>query len=606
MDAGGLAQMSHAPFNQAHGMTMSSGLASRRGGQSIKPLSFDTTKSPTENDNGAPTPRTSRSHLLAGLRTAPKSASAASFPNGPASPTVGIHGQNRNSMASNMYDNVYNGPKTSMPRFGNGHHQQQRLQQHQQQQAQVQLQQQMGYNNGMGYVQQQQLQQQQSQQQQQYQQQQQSQQQQYGQQYTAEQILAPPQIQLDETTQEQIDPNFHAQLVYTNAYLSEQQQRLQLQLKALQAAAQQFQGLSINNQAQVLQQAYPNMYQQQVQNLQAMATPVTPQNVYSFYDPATGQQTLYVDQSQAMNTQYFNQQAQLSNAYANVQQPSVGTPRVQVSPPPVENNKASFRNPSPPRRFDSPVENPTPLPPPSANAFRRGHKKSSSTANGNKGQLSIATEDALRSVGPKTASFPLTPMTAGYGPGQARAGEHPVRQPRNPPSMDELKAKPTAKHDGSKNFVTRTRRSAINNLVRAGLERRKEVRSSGSISPISETTEEMVETPMTDNDSDSDRSGSGSLVDNDDAECSLPSSRTSTGSWGAIGSDRPSSRQKVNRSSVDSTASSDNESFRDPGSFASLLKKGSNKGIKAEAVDGQRKAPMLVLTSAEKRKLTLA
>jgi hypothetical protein len=154
----------------------------------------------------------------------------------------------------------------------------------------------------------------------------------------------------------------------------------------------------------------------------------------------------------------------------------------------------------------------------------------------------------------------------------------------------------------SKNFVTRTRRSAINNLVRAGLERRKEARSTGSISPISESTEEMVETPMTDNDSDSGRSGSGSLVDHDDAECSLPSSRTSTGSWGAIGSDRPSSRQKLNRSSIDSTSSSDNESARESGSFASLLKK-SNRVVKTEVADGQRKAPMLVLTSAEKRKL---
>ena len=168
--------------------------------------------------------------------------------------------------------------------------------------------------------------------------------------------------------------------------------------------------------------------------------------------------------------------------------------------------------------------------------------------------------------------------------------------------MDELKSKPTAKHEGSKNFVTRTRRSAINNLVRAGLERRKEARSSGSISPISETAEELVETPLTDNESDSGRSGSGSLVDHDDAECSLPSSRTSTGSWGAIGSDRPSSRQKVDRNSVDSTSSSDNEGAREPGSFASLLKN-SNRGVKPEAVDGQRKAPMLVLTSAEKRKL---
>jgi len=565
MDAGGLAQMAHPSFNSAHSLNMPSGLASRRGGQNIKPLSFDTMKSPSEMDNGIPTPRTSRGHLLAGLRTAPKTATAASFSNQPASPTTFVpQARNRNSMGPGLYDNtsVFNGPKTSVPRFGG--------QQHQQHQG--------GYNSNISF----------------------------GQQYAAEQVMA-PQIQLDEPVQEQIDPNLHAQLLYTNLYLNEKQQRLQQQLRALQAAAQQFQGMSLGGQMQMMQQGYPNIYQQQVQNVQAMMTPVTPQhNVYSVYDPNTGQQTLYVDQSQAQLQQLspqFVHQTQMANAYPGVQQASAPAPRLQVSPPPQEHNKASFRNPSPPRRFDSPIENPVPLPPPSANAFRRGHKKSSSTANGNKSTLSIATEEGPKIAGPKTASFPLTPMTAGYGPGQARAGEHPVRQPRNPPSMDELKARPTAKHEGSKNFVTRTRRSAISNLVRAGLERRKDARSTGSISPISESTEEIVGTPLTDNDSDSGHSGSGSLVDHDDAECSLPSSRTSTGSWGAIGSDRPSSRQKLDRSSGDNA--SDSEGSREPGSFASLLKS-VNRDVKTEVSDGQRKAPMLVLTSAEKRKLVVA
>ncbi|KAK0652485.1 hypothetical protein B0T16DRAFT_323435 [Cercophora newfieldiana] len=563
MDAGGLAQMSHAPFNSGHGPAMSSGIASRRGGQNIKPLSFDSMKT-TEIDNGMPTPRTSRSHLLAGLRTAPKTSTGTHFNTGPASPTTfAPQSRNRNSMGPGLYDNsMFNGPKTSLPRYG-GQQQQQQPQQHQVS---------YGSNNS------------------------------YGQQYTADQVLAPPQVQLDEHVQEQIDPNLQAHILYQKAYLADQQQRLQHQLMVLTAAAQQFQGLSLGGQTQMMQQGYPNMYQQ-LQNAQAMMTPVTPQNnFYSMYDPATGQQTLYVDQGQAQLqaqvTPQFVHQTQLGNGYSGLQQANIGAPRVQVSPPPMEHNKASFRNPSPPRRFDSPIENPVPLPPPSANAFRRGHKKSSSTANGNKGGLSIATEEAPRGSGPKTASFPLTPMTAGYGPGQARAGEHPVRQPRNPPSMDELKSKPTAKHEGSKNFVTRTRRSAINNLVRAGLERRKDARSTGSTSPVSETTEELVETPLTDNDSDSGRSGSGSLVDHDDAECSLPSSRTSTGSWGAIGSDRPSSRQKVERSGLDNN--SDSEAA--PGSFASLLKS-ANRGVKTEVVDGQRKAPMLVLTSAEKRKL---
>jgi hypothetical protein len=466
-----------------------------------------------------------------------------------------------------MYDN-YNGPKTSIPRFAS-----------QQQPQQAQQPQQQAYNQASSF----------------------------NQQYTAEQVLAPPQLQLNEG-QEHIDPNLHAQLLYTNAYLSEQQQRLQQQLRALQAAAQQFQGLSLNGQPQVMQQGYPTVYQQQLQNAQAMMAQATNQSgVYAVYDQITGQPTLYMDQNQAqaqlnaqlhaqLNAQLANQ-AQLANAYANMQQPAVGTPRLQVSPPPSSQTPTGVRIPTPPRRFDSPAEAHTPLPPPSANAFRRGHKKTPSVAN--KNQLSISTNDEpLKSVGPKTASFPMTPMTAGYGPGQGRAGEHPVRQPRNPPSLDELKSKPTAKHEGSKNFVARTRRSAISNLMRAGLERRKEVRSSGSISPISESTEERVGTPVTDNESDSGRSGSGSLIDRD--ECSLPSSRTSTGSWGAIGSDRPSSRQKLHRSSVDSM-SSDAENPREPGSFASLLKN-SNRGVKAEG-DVQRKPGRLVLTSTEKRKL---
>jgi len=432
----------------------------------------------------------------------------------------------------------------------------------------------------------------------------------FQQHYTPDQILAPPQLQIDEQIQEEMDPTHQAQLLAANQFLQAQQQQLQQQLLNLQAAAQQFQALNLNAQyqQQQQQQVFASVYQQQLRNQQPV--PTSQPGIYSVYDPATGQQTLYVDQSQQqqLNAQILNQN-QYNNGYVNVQQQqqqqqSVTTPRVQVSPPPVENNPASFRNPSPPRRFESPVENPAPLPPPSANAFRRGHKKSNSLVNSaNKGGLTINTEEPVKVAGPKTATFPMTPMTAtgGYGPGQGRAGEHPVRQPRNPPSLDELKAKPTTKHEGSKNFVARTRRSAIHNLVRAGLERRKEARSSGSISPISEDNEEpeLVQTPVSEHGSDSGHSGSGSLVDGDDAESSLPSSRTSTGSWGAIGSDRPSSRQKLERS-PDST--SDNESGQDAGSFASLLKN-ANRLSKADNVDGPRKAPMLVLHSAEKRKV---
>lgn len=195
-------------------------------------------------------------------------------------------------------------------------------------------------------------------------------------------------------------------------------------------------------------------------------------------------------------------------------------------------------------------------------------------------------------------------MSGGYGPGQARAGEHPIRQPRGPPSLDELKSKPTAKHEGSKNFAARTRRSAVHNLVRAGLERRKGTSNSpGNMSPVSETADESC-SPITDNDSDSGRSGSGSLIGEE--ECN--SSRTSaSGTWGAIGSDRPSSRQKA-RESTDSIAIGDSLTHGETenNSFAHVFKHGALRANNKsqDGVDVQRKAPRLVLTSVEKRKAT--
>lgn len=556
MHTGGLAQMSHNDFASPSGLGMpSGGIASRRGGQNIKPLSFDVIKSSADvQDNGVPTPRTSRGHLLAGLRTAPKSATATTFANGTMSPQV--YGRN-NGMAENMYggsNHMYNAPKTSLPRIAT-----------QQQQG--------AYNmtgmSGMGH-----------------------------QHYTPEQILA-PEFHIDEQVQDQMDPNLYAQLVQANLYLAQQKQRLQQQLLNVQAAAQQFQGLNLNGQQALQQQlALQSLYQQQ-QQLQAMqqsinaSTPIQ-QNLFTYYDPTT-RITYLVDPTtgQMQPSFYDNQPSTPQSAY--FQQPNQGTPRVQVSPPPTENTAPTQRTITPPKKSEMTGE-PTPLPPPSANAFRRGHKKSSSLANVNK-NLSVASDESLNLAGPKTASLPLSPLpNGGYGPGQARAGEHPIRQPRGPPALDELRAKPTAKHEGSKNFAARTRRSAVHNLMKAGLVRRKGTGSScGSMSPVSETAEEVT-TPLTDNESDSGRSGSGSL--SGDAELSLASSRTSaSGGWGAIGSDRPGSRQKSRRS-VDSQASTG----EGDGSFASVFKHGSQRQAKAEGQPGQRKAPRLVLTSAEKRK----
>ncbi|KAG6008671.1 hypothetical protein E4U21_004026 [Claviceps maximensis] len=603
MDAGGLAQMSSKSFNSAHGLPLpSAGLASRRGGQNIKPLSFDTIKQDNATkDGGAPTPRTSRSHLLAGLRTAPKSSTATSF--GPISPAPNATSRHyaRRSMAANLHgyghDNVcHPAPKTSMPQYGG-------------------VQQQTSYSNMIG-----------------------------GAHYTVDQVLAPPELAMDNQVQEYMDPNLYAQLVATNMYLAQQQQRLQQQLRDVQEAAQQFQQLNLNN-AQLTQQQMALYEQQQQlrtmqQQLGVQAAMTQGQQVY--YSPVTGQ--YYVDTSSANAAQaanpsyssYAEQQQQqplspaVNNGYHHQQQQQQqhaqqlyhatqqGTPRVQVSPPPEIYHQSLFPSPSPPKRHESPSEV-TPLPPPSANAFRRGHKKLSSIAPSAHSTLSAGGAipgDAPQSAGPKSASFPLTPLTGGYGPGQARAGEHPVRQPRGPPSLDELKSKPTVKHEGSKNFAARTRRSAVHNLVRAGLERRKGTGSStGSMSPVSETAEGSY-SPMTDNESDSGRSGSGSLIGEE--ECG--SSRTSaSGSWGAIGSDRPTSCSMICTSleGLGSGSSSNNNISNGAGnhhmplsevensSFANVFKNSGTRATKAQdAGVAPRKASRLVLTSIEKRKAT--
>jgi hypothetical protein len=551
--------MSYNNFPSSNGLGLpGSGFASRRANApNLKRLNFEPTKQSDPQDNGAPTPRTSRSHLLAGLRTAPKSATSSTFPS-TAPPTQLQH---NTGLAGSMYADKesYGGPKTSL--YSN---------------------QQGGYN-------------------------QMNSRQMYS---VPEQPLAPPEIFVDEHGQEQMDPNLYAQLVATNMYLAEQQQRLQQQLINVQAAAQQFQGLSLGMGNQMQQQfATPpvtpqNVYQQQQvkTNMQPIITPVmgAQPGIYSYYNPMTGQQSYFMDQS-AQQTQFVDQQVgQQSVNYSPPQQN--GTPRFQVSPPPQSDTPTFTRSISPPKKSQSPPSDHAPLPPPSAGAFRRGHRKANSMAIGT--DVPATFDGPKSALLPKSMGFPSTPTASGFGPGQARAGEHPIRQPRGPPSLDELIAKPTTKFEGSKNFATRTRRNAVHNLVRAGMERRRAPGSagSGSMSPVSEVGE-VTFSVSSDNDSDSGRSGSGSLS----GRPSLGSSRASA--HGAIGSDRPSSSQKERSlerksvASVDSnfttaSVSSDDDSSIG-GSFAAVFKNG---GKKPEPTNAERKAPMLVLTSAEKRK----
>lgn len=544
--------MSYNNFPSSNGLGMpGSGFASRRAnGTNIKRLSFEPPKHSDSQDNGAPTPRTSRSHLLAGLRTAPKSATSSTFPS-TAPPTQLQH---NTGLGGSMYaeNESYGGPKTS---------------------------------NNFG------------------------QQSSYGaraasrQMYSVpEQILSPPEIHVDEHGQEQMDPNLYAQLVATNMYLAEQQQRLQQQLINVQAAAQQFQGMNLGMQQQFATPPITpqNMYQQQVKNnMQPIITPVMGQpGVYSHYNPMTGVQSYFMDNQQ--QNQYMDQQILQQQSVNNYSPPQQhGTPRFQVSPPPQSDTPTFTRSISPPKKTSSPPQDHAPLPPPSASAFRRGHRKANSMAIGT--DIMPSFDGPKSAMLPKTVGFPST--AAAFGPGQGRAGEHPVRQPRGPPSLDELVAKPTTRFEGSKNFATRTRRSAVHNLVRAGMERRRSPGSagSGSMSPVSEAGEAVFS--ASDNDSDSGRSGSGSLS----GRPALGSPRTSA--HGAIGSDRPSSRsneRSMERKSVASlnssftAASVSGDEGSVGGSFAAIFKNG---GKKPEVVELERKAPMLVLTSAaEKRK----
>lgn len=165
----------------------------------------------------------------------------------------------------------------------------------------------------------------------------------------------------------------------------------------------------------------------------------------------------------------------------------------------------------------------------------------------------------IKTSGPKSAGYPQTPMTGTFGPGQGRAGEHPVRQPKGPPSIDELKAKPTSKHEGSKNFAARQRRRAVHNLVRAGLERRTERTSgSGSATPASET--EFNFSVSSDNDE---------LLQSSGTLSSKPSvGSLRTGGPGVIGSERKEKSRE--RGSVDSTSSEELSRRNTPSSWNNM------------------------------------
>lgn len=457
MDAGGLAQMTFHGFPSNGLGVPGSGFGSRnRGGSNnAKRLSLalpPKVNSISEHQNDAnPTPRTSRAHMLSGLRTQPKT------PSVPASAPydqLQYQGQNNGYAGGNNYDSFQQTMPRSVagPGFGNNR-----------------------YSSAANRQ---------------------------SQMFTMpEQVLAPPTFY--DAHDSEMDPNVMEQLQLTSYFLAERQRQLQQQLAEITAAANlqaqqaQLHGLNLNHSQQgPMTPLTPQngVYGQQQQKAQSpMEIPGQP-GLFAVYNPMTGQYQYVTDnsvaQQQTPQTQSSNAGMQNYNGMMETPSKYSQTPpfRAEISPPPTERaTPNTSRSITPPKKTTSPASNLAhvePLPPPSANAFRRGHKKASS--------LAINSVTGL-SDGPKTAAvngsarsvFPPTPLTGGFGPGAARAGEHPVRQPRNPPNLEELVAAPTAKHEGSKNFATRQRRAALTNLMRAGSVRRA-VSGSSRGSPASE------------------------------------------------------------------------------------------------------------------------
>lgn len=229
----------------------------------------------------------------------------------------------------------------------------------------------------------------------------------------------------------------------------------------------------------------------------------------NFVQQLTMQQLQHVYQLQQIQLQHQAQQAaalqireqQIREYQAQRQQQQQQQQREHQYQQPiaqVEVNPPNNRSRSPPKlnlQQSSNSINNAQAPSAAANSsaaagFRRGHRKASSLSTCtivNNTEIAEAPKTSL----PNLNNIPTTPMTATFAPGHA-SGTHPTRQPRGPPSIEELKAKPTSKDEGSKNFATRQRRRAVSKLVSASTERRTARSTSGTASaggtmtPVSE------------------------------------------------------------------------------------------------------------------------
>lgn len=476
MDAGGLVQMTYNNNNYP-GNTPSFG--SRGKGSHLRnisvPVSQNNLSAPSVEKQPVTTPRTARSALLAGLRTAPKTPVSAAMP----TPQV-----NENSLESSKYASSSSSAASTVGSFsaraaarnsGNNQNQNQNVNRYQGPQntprsantGYQQMSSNQGYSNG----------------------------------------------EMMETMDED-EADMYQQLLATNYILTQQQAQLQQQLASFAASSvaarqaqilqQQIQQLQLQSTGQAgfanppLSPGGMNMYMQQ-QMSQNNANMVAGGGYYPLYNNAVqSQYGYYVQQQQQQQqvnaTQYqqIQQQVQQQVQQQQQQQAPVAQPEspplcAQLQRPTSSVNNTlplrSARSRSPPKlNLQQQQQQPTSTTPPAG--FKRGHRKASSLStciNINNLEIDPAPKTSL----PRLSMLPSTPLTATFAPGHA-SGSHPIRQPRGPPSIEELKAKPTSTVEGSKNFATRQRRRAVSRLVTSSLERRSARSASGTMTPVSE------------------------------------------------------------------------------------------------------------------------
>lgn len=516
MDTGGLAQMTYNSYAAPGGLgAPGAGFASRGKAGGLKRLSVASPPSIAPiSENGVETnhtPRTSRSHLLAGLRTQPKTPGhPASAPFDQTQHRFGLDASKHAMQNNNFHQN---GPHTAIGAgFPNTAQQ---------------------YSMSAG-----------------------------SQVYALpEQILSPPTIDYHSLQGDDIDPDYVNQLLQHELFLAQRRQQLEQQLIQLR-----LQGMNINS-ASLRQASLPqtpltpqnSYYQQQLQNGVSPVVQEVPgqPGVYLVYNPLTGQTQTMVDPQAQQQGQLSNSPppATPSSYTRSAFNPETPTFRAEISPPAESRiNPFDTRSISPPKKTPSPPTDVAPLPPPSANAFRRGHhKKVSSLSFGGMNDNSPTVSEGPKSAFTRPVGFPATPQTGTFGPGNARAGEHPVRQPRGPPPLEELVAAPTQKHENSKNFASRQRRSAVHSLVKAGIERRgigrqNSMDSNSFITTPGSEAEMVFSVPSDGEDSaNSTRSYSASLS----GKASFSSLRASANA--AIGSEMK--RERERKASGDSNAS---------------------------------------------------